>query len=954
MLPADRNDPIRNRAKELFLDMVELGNTSLLDAEPDSEVRRLALELWERHLRADREGFLVHSPTLVRQLHDQPTPALQSGRRLANRFVIVERLGAGGMGEVYLALDERLQERVALKTIRPELLDLQPVRLRFLAEVHNARKVTHPNVCRIYDLFEEESASFFVMELLPGPTLAQSLSGPPLEPSLAKHVALQLAQGLDAAHRCGIIHRDFKPANVILVPTGDSTRAVITDFGLARALDQSDSQNLHSLQAGTLDYMAPELLSGAPATVRSDIFAYGKVLAHLLPKHPLLPRLVATDPTLRLDSLDPVIQSLSAGQSTRRNLLLGITGLAAAAGVTYWQSRKPHLPFGGTQRVIINGFRASAGAATRVSSLRNLLVLALGQSPLFRILTDLRLQVVLRQLRLPYTLPADLPSLHRVADNEKAALIIDGELRPKAAGLELTLSLFRPGASQPAFLFAQQIDDPRQLTRLAEAAALRLRHEVGESPGAIRNAYSPLEQVTSASPEAVEAYFEAVQRYEKSDAEGALLVLDRALSLDPDFVLAHHYKGLALSARARTRSALDSSSKAFSLRHRLQSRERTWIESHYYNVTGDYVSALEAYKRNASLYPDDAIFQRQAAFGYAQLGQFDEALRAIRRAVALDPFSDNNKSELINNLSEAMHYQEALQGFDDYRRQGDATTILNWGAGLACLGLRDYPRATAIFDEMRLTPTRERQAHLWATMPKILQGDLYGACLDLQADLAYDEITGEEYRQLKRREWAGWSFFYRDQFPASITYARQLASITPVPNYISALRAGGLLASANRDESAYSAAVAGLEQLLPLYSSTRLSGILEHVRAAWNLATGNLSAAQASSVRAIGLWPDVLSLRTAAQVFLAVDQPDRALALLRQAEPMQGRILKHEWPGWLVILWFELGSCLKRLNRNVEAAPYLDLARRHWAKPLAGTSIATRILSVTAHPKDKL
>src|SRR5205807_10244873 len=123
-------------------------------------------------------------------------------------------------------------------------------------------------------------------------------------------VALQLAEGLHAAHEKSILHRDFKPGNVILTRIEPHPRAVITDFGLARAFGEVDSENVHSLRAGTPDYMAPELLQGGSATVQSDLYAYGKVLASLLPGQSMVAKLTAEDPGQRPSSMVTVIESL--------------------------------------------------------------------------------------------------------------------------------------------------------------------------------------------------------------------------------------------------------------------------------------------------------------------------------------------------------------------------------------------------------------------------------------------------------------------------------------------------------------------------------------------------------------------------------------------------------------------------------------------------------------------
>jgi serine/threonine protein kinase len=194
------------------------------------------------------------------------------GTLLGGRYRIVGRLGRGGMGEVYRADDLKLAQPVALKFLPPEL-DRDPSRLMQLHnEVRMARQVSHPNVCRVYDIDEVDGHTFLSMEYVDGEELASLLRRVgrfSIERSL--ELARQICAGLGAAHERGVIHRDLKPANVMLDGTG---RVRITDFGLAGVAGES-------LRAGTPAYMAPEQLAGAEITIQSDIYALGLVLYEL-------------------------------------------------------------------------------------------------------------------------------------------------------------------------------------------------------------------------------------------------------------------------------------------------------------------------------------------------------------------------------------------------------------------------------------------------------------------------------------------------------------------------------------------------------------------------------------------------------------------------------------------------------------------------------------------------
>ncbi len=214
------------------------------------------------------------------------------GDRLADRYRIVRFIARGGMGEVYEAEDEMLGTRIALKTIAATIADNPQAARRLKQEVNMARRITHPNVCRIFDLGvhgggnERPGATvlFFTMELLTGVSLAQRLGEQGrFSPEAALPIVKGMAAALSAAHRAGVVHRDFKSDNVMLATEPEGERIVVTDFGLARhtATATLESQEARGLE-GTLAYMSPEQLQGQSARQPADIYALGLVMYEML------------------------------------------------------------------------------------------------------------------------------------------------------------------------------------------------------------------------------------------------------------------------------------------------------------------------------------------------------------------------------------------------------------------------------------------------------------------------------------------------------------------------------------------------------------------------------------------------------------------------------------------------------------------------------------------------
>ncbi len=216
---------------------------------------------------------------------------IRPGERLGP-YEIVSPIAAGGMGEVYRARDTRLDRTVAVKILQTSLNADAELRGRFEREAQVISALDHPHICPLYDVGEHNGTHFLVMPCLEGETLADRLRAGPLPSKQALQIALQIADGLDAAHRAAVVHRDLKPGNIMLTPSG----AKLLDFGLAK-LTPSVSQDIQDRTRltgaatisgtvlGTTPYMAPEQIEGRATDARSDIFAFGIVLHEMLTGH---------------------------------------------------------------------------------------------------------------------------------------------------------------------------------------------------------------------------------------------------------------------------------------------------------------------------------------------------------------------------------------------------------------------------------------------------------------------------------------------------------------------------------------------------------------------------------------------------------------------------------------------------------------------------------------------
>jgi len=397
-------------AEELFgaaLPLTREERISFLDrkCEGTPELRRAVEALLAAH---DEMGSFLEEPLFPSARMEEPEHAtasfaaedsgldangtFQIDKVIFNRFKILRFIARGGMGEVWEAWDGQLQERVALKTIRADMVRHPEAVERFRREVRQARAISHPNICRIHELFTYETAShakgiFLCMEFLDGPTLSEYLRhNGPFEPDAAFNLVEQLIQGLNSAHSLGVVHRDLKSKNIMLVSAGPGTlRAVITDFGLALNVLTPNGGLQEARGQGTPDYMAPEQKLTGDVTALADQYALGVVMCEMITgsrpvraetntsgkaaavKLPaksipirwanVIERTLATHPEDRFPRLDGILSDLKPPSHKRLYWAAGITIACLALGTLGWKWR--HHPPAATSLAVLPLHNAS-------------------------------------------------------------------------------------------------------------------------------------------------------------------------------------------------------------------------------------------------------------------------------------------------------------------------------------------------------------------------------------------------------------------------------------------------------------------------------------------------------------------------------------------------------------------------------------------------------------------
>lgn len=510
------------------------------------------------------------------------------GRVLAGRYEILAKLGHGGMGAVFRAHDRELGEDVALKVILPERIRDAGVLDRFRREVKLARKIAHPNVCRVFDVGEEGTTRFLTMEFIEGKSLRELIAKGPLDPARALSILQQIIQGMVAVHAQGIVHRDLKPDNVMVREGG---QAVVADFGLARTPTGDVAE---SNFVGTPAYMSPEQLRGEALDGRSDIFALGIVAYELMTgRLPFTGESIAAIATATLRDSPASFEVPGLAESAQRGIKAAIfralekrpadrfASMAefgdalSSAGVEHSISTLtgPVLPPDERPRKRLP-WSAIAGLAATVVLL--VVIIKLWQFP-----TNVAVQV-----QAPVS--SALPSTHVVAHDAQAERLYqqamqamhDGDESRAMAEMERVVAIDHDfGAAELRLAIWWLLVEPVK-ARSHQIAANRLRktldqHDADllhamnawlEQPPDIQGWGMKLEALAERYPQDVEALLlVAGVRIYQMRFDGAIQATTRALEIDPTNVVAWTMKADALALLGDTKGQLEAYSACLSV-----------------------------------------------------------------------------------------------------------------------------------------------------------------------------------------------------------------------------------------------------------------------------------------------------------------------------------------------------------------------------------------------------
>jgi eukaryotic-like serine/threonine-protein kinase len=621
--------------------------------------------------------------------------AYAPGDVLAGRYEVVRLLGRGGMGEVYEVDDHELRVRVALKTIRTDRPSPLMV-VRFRRELYLARQVTHPNVCRVYDLGHHRGQLFLTMELLVGETLARRLArDKQLSPAEVLPLVRQIASAIDAAHAAGVVHRDLKPGNVVLV----GSRAIVTDFGIAHAVgDPFHQLSQVCRMIGSPDYMAPEQVAGDPVTPAADVFALGAVIyemvtgvrpfrgAHgreLVPPCQHVPELDPRWSAAIMRCLAPVaaqrfacaadaVQALEVARKPRGIKLAATCAALVVAGAVAWRvaDARAEAPVEGRRSIAIVGFKNLSlrpDTAWLSSAVAESLTVDLAAGEQLRTISGEDVAHARSDLALPDADDYSPDTLQHLRDVTGADFVVVGSYLAFGADKHERLQLSvrvqdtRTGATVVRISDSATIGE---VLELVHRDGERLRAGMGIESAAPIDGRAALAALPAGS-EALRRFCAGLAKLRELDAQAARVLFEEAAALEPTNAMIHAQLAEALLALGYERDAKAAIRRAAAFASTLPAAARTLIAARTYEITKDWDHAIAAYRALADEHPDELEYRLRLAKMLTRANRGTEALSTIAElrlrpsGASSDPRVDLTEAQAAQATGDFLHAERA-------------------------------------------------------------------------------------------------------------------------------------------------------------------------------------------------------------------------------------------------------------------------------------------------------
>ena len=671
--------------------------------------------------------------------------ALTKGTTVSH-YKISSKIGAGGMGEVYLAEDTKLDRKVALKFLPSHLCQDEDCRKRFKREAQAAAKLNHPNIVTIHEVSEHQGRPFFAMEHVTGQSLKDVIKGKDLSLDRIVDLAIQICEGLSKAHQSDIVHRDVKPSNVVIDSEG---RPKLLDFGLA-AIKGTEQLTKTGSTLGTVGYMSPEQIQGEDVDHRSDLFSLGVMLYEMTTGHApfkgeteattlnsvlndspeplsrfksgvsddlqrIVSKLLEKDPSLRYQSAAGVISDLkrltvgigSAPEKSRKDwwnrfvVPAAVLVLIVMVGFWYWQFQ-PDTDGDGVKSVVVLPFE-NLGAeedeyfadgmtdeiTARLAGFGGLRVISRTSAVHYKG-SGKPLKVIAKELKVDYVLEGTI-RWDKSGDTDRVRII--PQLIRASDDSHVWANTFERALTQ---VFAVQADIA---TRIAEALDVTLLESE--------------KQLVAARPtanlEAYDYYLRGKEYWDRGkDSDRSIEMFEKAVALDSTFCAAYawlprlygyeHINDVQMTDD-RKAQAKDAAEKAFRLADGKPDGYLALGYYHYY-FSRDYDRALELFEQALQGQPNNSELIAAIAYVQRRMGNWDAAVAGLRKALRLNPFSQSDIDGLTRTLALLHRIGEAEEVVDNSLEFApDNAGLLFWKAVLVFYSGRDSSVVRAVLRE---------------------------------------------------------------------------------------------------------------------------------------------------------------------------------------------------------------------------------------------------------------
>jgi tetratricopeptide (TPR) repeat protein/predicted Ser/Thr protein kinase len=636
------------------------------------------------------------------------------GKTLSH-YKILEKLGEGGMGVVYKAQDTKLDRIVALKFLPQHSFADEDTKARFVQEAKAASAIDHPNISTVHDIDEVDGQTFISMAYVDGRSLKEMAKAGDVPIQEIIKIAVQAAEGLGAAHKKGIVHRDVKSDNLMMTSDG---HVKVMDFGLAK-LKGSSGLTKAGQTVGTAYYMSPEQTKGEDVDQRSDIFSFGVVLYELITGQlpftgdydPAIAYAIINEPFKPVSELRPDVppelesivakalekdtakryQSMEEVVSDIRNLWEGRTSeirpivssspsklrlivpaaaiviLAAIFALKFVPGRgAPTAPLENTLAVMYFDNMVDAGDTGRLGEIvANLLITDLSDSRFVKVVSSQRLYDILKLLGREGTKTIDRDVATQIAEKARAKWMLLGSIIQTEPYLVVTSQLVE--VQDGHIVESQRITGTKdeEVFDIVDRLTVEVKKDLELPDEALEEPDAPVADVTTASPEAYKHYLEGMDYFNKAYLPEASASFLKAVELDTTFAMAYFRLAIAQIGSAHA-EGFRTIEKAVELSDRVTNREQYFIRGFKAFSVSDTEEGLRNLQQLVDQYPDEKEGFFWLGAVHYQTGDYENAVPMLNRAVELDPTYQSPLNMLAYAYNAMGDFEKSIWAINKY------------------------------------------------------------------------------------------------------------------------------------------------------------------------------------------------------------------------------------------------------------------------------------------------